>query len=167
MYDPTVTSPQTREELGIYVALYGFFAALGSLPLLVMFLVFVWPQYRINTTFVESEGVVVDLRDTNNEGGSYRQVCLRYTVQGAEVEHWTRALAWPPGPEEQLQQRIRSLAIGERCPVWYDPASPEDVVIDRSYRIHWMLLPIAIGCGFFLLYGIGKIIVGIRKFAVT
>lgn len=165
MYDPTVTKPQTREELVSYLALYGFFAVLGALPLMVFLLMFMWPQWRVNTLFVESEGIVVDRRDDGNEGGTFRRLRLRYSVQGADVENWNNSVTWPAGPEEPLQHRIRELAIGDRCPVWYDPASPDVVVIERGYWIHWMLYPVLVGCGFFLLYGVGKIIIGVRKFA--
>jgi hypothetical protein len=44
------------------------------------------------------------------------------------------------------------------------PGEPEVVVVERGFWIHWMFYPILLGSGFFLLYGIGKIVGGVRKF---
>jgi hypothetical protein len=56
------------------------------------------------------------------------------------------------------------MTIGERYPAWYDPANPEIVVVERGFWIHWMLYPLFVGSGFFLLYGVGKVVGGVRKF---
>jgi hypothetical protein len=163
MYDPTVTPPRTLKQLLAYVLMYGFFVALGTSVLLLILLLFIWPQWRVNNLFVETEGLVVDQREVLGEGGSSRQVLLRYSAHGVDVEHWNRSVTLV-GDAGQLQQRIRALAIGDRCPVWYDPARPEVVVVERGYGIHWMLYPFIAGSGFFLLYGVGKIVVGVLKF---
>lgn len=92
-------------------------------------------------------------------GGKYRQVRLRHAAEGVDVGNWNGSVTL--GMDEgEVQYRIRDLAVGERCRVWYDPANPEKVVVGRGYWIHWMLYPIIVGSGFFLLYGVGKIVVG-------
>jgi hypothetical protein len=58
----------------------------------------------------------------------------------------------------RIQQRTRAMTIGERYSVWYDSADPEVVVVQRGYWIHWMMYPLIVGSGFFLLCGIGKIV---------
>jgi hypothetical protein len=163
MYDPTVTPPKTRQQLSQFVLMYGFIAALGVAGLLFFLVLFVWPQWRVNTLFVEADGLVVDEREHWGEGGKFRQVLLRYSVRGVDVEHWSSEVTL--GMDEgRIQQRTRAMTVGERYPVWYDPTSPDVVVVERGYWIHWMFCPIIFGCGFFLLYGMGKIAVGIRKF---
>lgn len=163
MYDPTVTPPRTLRQLASYVLMYSFFAALGAAGLTFFLLLFVWPQWRVNTMFVGADGLVVDRRDIWGEGGGCRQVRLRYSVRGVGIENWNRSVTL--GMDEgQTQQRVRAMAVGERCPVWYDPASPETVVVERGYWIHWVLYPLVVGSGFFLLYGAGKVVAGVRAF---
>lgn len=163
MYDPTVQSPKTREQLCSYVLLYGFFAVLGAAGLTCFLMLFIWPQWRVNHSFVEADGLVVDEREHSGEGGKFRQVLLRYSVDGADVEHWSSEVTL--GMDEgRIQQQTRAMAVGERYPVWYDPANPEVVVVQRGYWIHWMLYPVVVGLGFFFLYGVGKITAGVRAF---
>jgi len=57
------------------------------------------------------------------------------------------------------------MTIGQRYPVWYDSANQEVVIVERGYGIHWMMYPLIVGSGFFLLYGVGKIVVGVRGFS--
>lgn len=37
------------------------------------------------------------------------------------------------------------------------------MVAERGYWIHWGLYPVIVGAAFFMLYDIGKIVVGVRK----
>lgn len=163
MYDPTVTPPRTREQLISYVLMYGMIAALGAAGSTFFLILIFWPQWRVNASFVEADGLVVDERENAGEGGSFRQVLLRYSVGGADVEHWSSEVTL--GMDEgRIQQRTRAMNVGQRYPVWYDPANPAIVVVARGYWIHWMLYPILAGAGFFLLYGVGKVAVGVRSF---
>jgi len=163
MYDPTVTPPRTFQQLLSYVGFYGFIASLGAAGLMLTAVLLFWPQWRVNTSFVEADGLVVDEREHWGEGGKFRQVLLRYPVRGADVEHWSSEVTL--GMDEgRIQQRTRAMTIGERYPVWYDPANPEVVVVERGFWIHWMLYPIIVGSAFFLLYGVGKVVGGVRKF---
>jgi hypothetical protein len=163
VYDPTVTIPKTWDQLITYVLMYGFFAALGTAGLAFFLILFFWPQWRVNALFAETEGTVVDQRETWSEGGTFRQVRLRYSVDGTIVENWSReyTLGMDDGA---IQQRTRAMVVGNRYPIWYDPTDPQFVVVERGYWIHWMFYPILIGSGFFLLYGVGKTISGIRAF---
>lgn len=105
------------------------------------------PQWRVNRSFVEAEGLVVDQRDVPSEGGGFRQVRIRSSVNGVDVEHWNDGEMTLGMDEGRIQGRIRAMAIGERLPVWYDPVSPEVVVVvvERGYWIHWGLHLIAAG----------------------
>lgn len=164
MYDPTVTPPRTSQQLLSYALIYGFIAALGAAGLTFFMTLFFWPQWRVNALFVEADGLVVDEREHWGEGGGFRQVLPRYSVRGMDVEHWSSEVTL--GMDEgRIQQRTRAMTIGQRYPVWYDPASPEVVVVQRGYWIHWMMYPIIVGSGFFLLYGLGKIVVGVRGYS--
>src|SRR5262245_35693486 len=141
MYDPTVTPPRTLQELGSYVLMYGFFAALGAAGLTFFLILCLWPQWRVNNLFVEADGRVVDEQEHWGEGGKFRQVLLRFSVRGVDVEHWSSEVTL--GMDDgRIQQRTRAMAIGERYPVWYDPANPEVVVVERGYWVHWMLCPL-------------------------
>jgi hypothetical protein len=151
------------QQLFSYVLMYGFIAALGAAGLTFFLILFFWPQWRVNTAFVEADGLVVDEREHWGEGGKFRQVLLRYSVRGVDAENWSSEVTL--GMDEgRIQQRTRAMTVGGRYRVWYDPASPEAVVVERRYWIHWMLYPIIVGSGFFLLYGVGKIVGGVRKF---
>ena len=135
MYDPTVTPPRTFQQLLSYVGFYGFIASLGAAGLMLTAVLLFWPQWRVNTSFVEADGLVVDEREHWGEGGKFRQVLLRYPVRGADVEHWSSEVTL--GMDEgRIQQRTRAMTIGERYPVWYDPANPEVVVVERGFWIH-------------------------------
>lgn len=163
MYDPTITPARTMQQFSSFVLFYGFIAAIGSAGLLLLLILFFWPQWRVNTSFVEADGLVVNERELWGEGGRFRQVLLRYSVRGVEVEHWSCEVTL--GMDEgRIQQRTRAMIIGERYPVWFDPAHPDVVVVERGYWIHWMLYPIIVGSGFFLLYGVGKIVAGVWRF---
>lgn len=163
MYDPTITPPRTLQQLSSYAIFYGFLAALGAAGLLFFLILIFLPQWRVNSVFAEADGVVVDRRDVPSEGGGFRQVRLRYSVRAVDIEHWNSEMTL--GMDEgEIQRRIRAMAIGERLPVWYDPVNPDVVVVERGYWIHWGLYPIIVGSAFFMLYGIGKIVVGVRKF---
>jgi hypothetical protein len=113
--------------------------------------------------FVEADGLVIDQREHWGEGGKFRQVLLRFPVRGVNVEQWSSegTLGMDEG---RIQQRTRAMTVGERYPVWYDPANPEVVVVERGFWIHWMLYPIIVGSAFFLLYGVGMVVGGVRKF---
>jgi hypothetical protein len=163
LYDPTVTPPRNWEELSVYVLLYGFFTAIGASVTILILILVVWPQWRVNTLFVETVGTVVDQREVSGEGGTSRQLQLRYSAHGRMIQHWNKSIALVCD-EGNLQQRIRGLEMGERLAVWYDPEMPEVVVINRGYCIHWMLYPFIVASGFFVLFGVSKIIVGAWRF---
>lgn len=162
-YDPTIQPPRTSEQLSSYVLVYGFFAAMGGVGLICLLLLFLLPQWRVNHLFVEADGLVVDAREHWGEGGQFREVLLRYAVNGTDVEHWSSEVTL--GMDDgRIQERTRAMKVGERYPVWYDAANPEVVVVRRGYWMHWMLYPIVAGTGFFFVYGVGKIVAGVRAF---
>jgi hypothetical protein len=112
MYDPTVTPPRTFQQLVSYVGFYGFVAALGAAGLTLTGVLFVWPQWRVNTLFVEADGLVVDQREHWGEGGKFRKVLLRYPVRGVDVEHCSSEVTL--GMDEgRIQQRTRAINIGQ------------------------------------------------------
>ena len=164
MYDPTIMPPRTLQQLSSFILFYGYLAVLGAAGLSMLLILVYWPQWRVNRSFVEAEGLVVDQRDVPSEGGGFRQVRIRYSVNGVDVEHWNDGEMTLGMDEGRIQGRIRAMAIGERLPVWYDPASPEVVVVERGYWIHWGLHVIAAGSAFFLLYGMAKVVGGVWMF---
>lgn len=62
MYAPTIMPPRTLQQLSSFILFYGYLAVLGAAGLSMLLILIYWPQWRVNRSFVEAEGLVVDQR---------------------------------------------------------------------------------------------------------
>jgi hypothetical protein len=107
------------------------------------------PEWRINHAFRETRGTIiakglarVSRADPPGSAANQWRPCLRlrYAADGAMRESWSRG-----STAEGLVQRAAALErldawrLGTEVPCWYDPASPETVVLERGYN-WWLLL---------------------------
>jgi hypothetical protein len=88
-----------------------------------------------------------------DDGGGYpwdrrAKVCARYryTADGAKLVGERLAFTSPVHRTlGAAERRVAALTPGKRIEVWYDPANPSDVVIERSVsRAHYLVAAIAL-----------------------
>lgn len=137
-YDPTLTLPRTFGQLLPYVLFHGACCAIGASATAALVWLFIWPQWRVNTQFIETDGVVVNRRDVAWESALIPQVLVRYRVGESELENWNGASPTFGLDHGEVEARVRSMSVGERIAVWYDPAQP-----DRGPRGTRLLGPLA------------------------
>ena len=144
-----------------------FFASIGG----VILIVWGWliPDWRANHRYVAGSCQVLDkkLDETTMEvvdpdGGQKKQetsycpqIKIRYEAAGRKYEAWTYEAIKIGSPDRGVQQTIiDNFQVGGTYPCWYDPDSPDKVVLVRSAHL-WLpylllLIPIAflvIACG--------------------
>lgn len=130
------------------------------------------PEWRMNHDFVGTRSTVLGKglvrRTVEDPPGSFSttwQPCLRvrYDTGGVMREQWTR-----PSPSAITSDRsaaIRGLSawsVGEEVPAWYDPATPNVVVLERGYN-WWMWLLALLLPGALLAFGGKGLVRAIRQ----
>ncbi|MEY3206423.1 MAG: hypothetical protein RLZZ21_2754 [Planctomycetota bacterium] len=107
------------------------------------------PEWRINHDFIESRGRVLGkglVKRTVDDplaaaSTTWRPtVRLRYDVAGAIHEAWTRSQPSAGVPDRAAAvARLADWKLGSEVPLWYDPADPTAIVLERGYN-WWMWL---------------------------
>lgn len=137
----------------------------------VAFAVVIYPEWRVNHSYVEGTCLVLDKRigvSTSTEDGqtisTYRpEVLIRYQVEGTEHTAWTYDAAGSystgrSGKEKMLQQ----FQVGQQYPFWYDPAVPKDAVLVRgsTWLIYVLLVPLPVIVAVLLVAGLRRLLTG-------
>jgi len=141
----------------------GFFLALGLWLTIVLLRMPVLPEWRANHDFVQSTGVVTDKKVFSVEEGDHLRyragVQVRYSVGSEAREQWTYDIKF--GSSYSLaNDRPSRLALlepfekGHSYPVWYDPQSPDIVVLVRGYS-GWLWSLLLVPAAFVLIGGAG------------
>lgn len=140
----------------------GFFLLTGSALLALLLAILVVPEWRVNHSYVETEGKVVEkfvASDSTSEGTVYRpQIKVRYEASGRKFEKWAYDVHFGTGREyssgrEEKQAVIDRFEIGKTYPIWYDPVDPERVVLVRGYA-WWFWLLLLLPVAFILIGGV-------------
>lgn len=107
------------------------------------------PEWRINHDFVESRGRVLGkglVKRTVDDPlaaatATWRPTLrVRYDAAGTSHEAWTRSQPSTGLPDRDAAvARLAGWELGSRIPLWYDPADPTAVVLERGYN-WWMWL---------------------------
>lgn len=162
-YDPTMAPPRTFRQAALFVAFHGVFFSIGIFVVLFPLWFLLWEQWRANNVFLESEGVVLEKRiHPTGESGLIPQVRLRYRAGEQEIESWSTLSAFM-GENGRPPAEYDAIRIGEKRVLWFDPVRPDVFVLDRTYRVHWVVYPMgAVGLFFMLLAG-GTIVRGLRS----
>jgi len=126
-------------------------------------------DWRVNYEFVERDCVVLDRRLPTFRGESgllYRpEVKIRYTVDGDAHTAWTYDIATARDARESFvpdrasaKAAYERFVVGERYPCWYDPSSPDVVVLVREPR--WWIWLAMIVPGLLIVIGGGGLVYG-------
>lgn len=167
-YDPTLEPPRTLRHLLAFVSFHSIFLAMGAFVTAFALWFFLWPQWRMNHVFVETEGQIIGKRVLLWESSLTPQVQVRYRAGDIERDNWclgTGTATFRLLPDGKTTAEFDAIAVGDRRPVWYDPAAPDRVVLERGYHVHWLIYPL-LGVGLpLLLWSAGKIIRGVRAWS--
>lgn len=109
------------------------------------------PEWRINHDFLPSQGVVLgkglQRRSVADPPGVVHTtwapvVRLRFPAEGVVRDAWSRPLVTAVTPDRETAiRRLEALPeIGSETPCWFDPESPETVVLKRGYNWSMWLL---------------------------
>jgi hypothetical protein len=102
------------------------------------------PEWRINHDFLETRGRIVGKglarttpRTAASSGTSWQAALrLRFATPAGEVESW--AFDGPRAPDRDgPRARLDRVPLGAELPCWYDPETPDRVVLERGYN-WWM-----------------------------
>jgi|GEM_PF-580957 len=155
---------------GCTTFVFGVFllAGLGGFALAVSLLYPTWETY---TRFAEIDAEILEgrIREQFNDSASYYpELRIRYTPAGAAPrEAWTYRLpeqrvTWHPEAWEVIDR----YPIGKRVRAWYDPASPDRVVLERGVQ-WWTVLVLLFPLPFFLIGWWGLRHFGVKARAVS
>ncbi|MSU77217.1 MAG: DUF3592 domain-containing protein [Gemmataceae bacterium] len=142
-YDPTMAPPRTIRQMLVYGAFWSFFLVIGLFIAWFGLWFLWWPQWRMNNVYVETDGVILDKRIVPTEMELLRQVRVRYHVGDRELVNWSGRCAFPELPD------FETIKIGSQRSVWYDPANPNDVIVERGYAVLTVLLYPMLAVGLF------------------
>ncbi len=146
-----------------YTSFYGVFLAMGVFITWFTLWYFWWQQWRMNNVYIETTGVIVGKRVVDwEEVGPVPQVQVRYRAGDRECENWNRRCGYP------YLRDFAAIKIGDQRPVWFDPAKPNAVIVERGYAIPlWLFYPM-LALGLILTVCAGNTIVrGIIAFCAT
>jgi hypothetical protein len=123
-------SPRTLRQLLVYVSFYGVFLAIGTFVTWFTLWSFLCQQWRMNNVFVETDGTIIDKRRVLMDPTFIQQVQVRYRADDREFESWNYAGgSW--GSREITD--FNAIQVGEQRRVWFDPAKPDRVIVERGY----------------------------------
>jgi hypothetical protein len=107
------------------------------------------PEWRINHDFVAARGRVLAkglVKRTVDDPlaaatATWRPTLrVRYDAAGTSREAWTRSQPSTGSPDrDAAAARLAGWELGSQVPLWYDPADPAAVVLERGYN-WWMWL---------------------------
>jgi hypothetical protein len=131
----------------------------GAAFVLVAYVVYLRPEYRVNNEFAVSTCTIMDkqlivLQDRN--GTVYRpEFRIRYRVDGKTYEARTYNITGEStsgrAPKEEILSRFE---VGQSYPCWYDPYHPETAVLVRGYSLFGFMM-VAFGMLLMLIGGVG------------
>jgi hypothetical protein len=117
----------------------------GAAFVLVAFVVYLRPEYRVNNEFTVTTCTILNkqlivLQDRN--GTVYRpEFHIRYRADGKVYEAHTYNITGETtsgrAPKEEILERYE---IGQSYPCWYDPLHPQTAVLVRGYSMFGFLL---------------------------
>ncbi len=124
---------------------FGTFFVLGCIALAAMIVIFVWPEWRVNRQFVQTDCVVlakeVGISEADGAPPRYRpDITIRYEAGGKEYHSTAYDITRHYSENRQaVQQVVDSFDVGKTYPCWYDPLDPATAVIARGYS-GWLYL---------------------------
>lgn len=102
---------------------------------------------RFLRTAVSTEGVILELIESSgSEGGTVYQAVVEFETADGRTIRWQESMASNPPPGQ----------AGDRVPMKYDPANPQEARIAKTFRL-WFL-PGLFACLGLLFFGIGAIL---------
>jgi len=123
------------------------------------------PEWRINHDFVRTtcsiraKGLARIMR-RDSPGGTVAhwepRLLVRYLTDGVDRESWARITAHDTSVErDRALGRLARWELGAEVPGWFDPADPEDVVLERGYSGWLWLLGLLLPGALVLIGGTG------------
>lgn len=125
------------------------------------------PEWRINHDYVESDCTVLakglaraTLEDPPGSVSTTWQPRLRvrYSAGGRICEAWSQAASTQATADREAAiAKLEAWKLGSRTKCWYDPASPETVVLERGYNWWLWLLALLLPGALAVIGGVGLI----------
>ncbi len=150
------------------IILFSLMFVVGSLFAAYLLVAFLIPEWRVNTAFVETTGVVVSQRLATREPTqgvkTYRpEIQILYDVQGKKLLATTYDISRGFSRDRAAQQAVlNSFPVEQRIRCWYDPRDPTSVVVARDFTWGtWLLLVIPLS--FVIAGGTGLSIALLRR----
>jgi hypothetical protein len=129
------------------------------------------PEWRINHEFREATGTILakglartTVADPPGTVITNWRPCLlvRYSVNGVDRESWSQGAVAENTPDRDTAlRRLAAWKLGSETVCWYDPASPQTVVLRRGYN-WWLWLLSLLLPGALVLIGGSGLVRGLR-----
>lgn len=103
----------------------------------------------------ETPGKLLRVSVRNDSVGSsdefYPDMLYEYFVDGKSIWGWRLSYEDEPRSDAFWRQRLSGYALGAAIPVYYDPATPKESILEKKHDgLYRTLLKMALGGGFLL-----------------
>ena len=162
------TGSQTLGNVG-EALFFAFFLVLGTASLVWLLARWVLPEWQVVHGFAQTTSRVLGKEMDGQDGRkllerssdgvvSYRpNIHIAYQVNGQAYVAWTYGISEEYfSSREEAQGQLDQFVEGQEYPCWYNPASPETVVLVRGFK-WWLWIVTLVPVSFIVIGGAGLI----------